>query len=285
MMTFTRGRMGLTGMAGLAIAATTLQPATQQALADGHEGSMVSAYVAFDFNTHFMSSGLDVWSTGNDFSDNIAFNPSIDIALDFETFALNFGTWWDVNNNTAAAIGGQLQEVDVWLYASTSVDDFSFSVGYQAWFYGGGTENIYDIGISYDDSELWGEDGIALNPSVLFRHRGGATNVTAPNGWVASISIAPGTSFELTEDQAVDVSFPVTVGFVISDEGYHVVDENGFAWFSIGVSASTPLTFIPAEYGAWDLHGGLAYFITDEDTIGNTDDDFLTGSIGIGMAF
>ncbi|HAR65878.1 MAG TPA: hypothetical protein DCR55_06665, partial [Lentisphaeria bacterium] len=62
--------------------------------------------------------------------------------------------------------------------------------------------------------------------------------------------------------------------------------QDGFAYVNIGLDVSVPLTFIPEELGSWDVHGGVKYWHTDEDVIpGNPEDNFVTGTIGIGTSF
>ena len=59
---------------------------------------------------------------------------------------------------------------------------------------------------------------------------------------------------------------------------------------SLGVTATYGLTFLGEDYGAWNIHGGLTYYVTDSDVVANSpagrpDNDFLTANIGIGCAF
>ena len=74
----------------------------------------------------------------------------------------SWGTWWDVNNNVPSAIGGSIQEVDVWAGLGYSSGKWGFSLTYQEWYYAADVERILDFGVSYDGF---------LSPSVTFHGR------------------------------------------------------------------------------------------------------------------
>jgi hypothetical protein len=252
-----------------------------------------------DYNTHFISYGFDVWGVGDDFGEDMTLNPWAEVAADFGSFSVVVGTWMDINSNGASPIGGQFQEIDAYYGLSFDVDKFSFGITYQDWVYGGGVEKILDLSVGYDDSELWGGD-FALNPSFVAHKRLGSTNIAAAtvggdtgdeNGWVLVAGIEPGFTLIDSEDYPIDLSIPVSLGFFL-EEGFHgtnaagtAIADDGFGYFSIGANLSMPLTFIPAEYGAWSAGAGLTYYYTDEDVIPNPDDTFITGTIGISVSF
>ncbi len=269
------------------------------AIAQEESPMKISFAGGVDYNTHFISYGFDVWGVGNDFGKDMTLNPWAEVAADFGSFSIVVGTWWDVNSNATSAIGGQLQEVDMYYGISFDVDKFSFGITYQDWVYAGGVEKILDLSVGYDDSELWGGD-FALNPSLVLHKRLGSSNIAAANvggntesenGWVAVLGVEPGFTLLDSEDYPIDLSIPVAVGFFL-DEGFHgtnadgtAIADDGFGYFSIGANLSMPLTFIPAEYGAWSAGLGLTYYYTDDDVIPNEDDSFITGTIGISVSF
>ncbi|MEM0914384.1 MAG: hypothetical protein AAGB29_13115 [Planctomycetota bacterium] len=305
-----RGRFAALTAAGVAGMAFVAGPALAQQETEGRgdimiEGeaetidpeisaaaSRISAVVALDWNTHFVSYGLDVWGVGQDFGEDSTFNPAAEVAIDFDYFTFFFGTWWDVNANARSPIGAQLQEVDIYTGVSSSYENFSIALIYQSWIYGGGNEQIFDISLGYDDSWLWTDivDGFAINPSATFHHRLASTNIAqgggdeSENGWVAVFGIAPSYTLDFIEDYPISLSMPFNLGVFLT-ENYHGGD-TGLGYTSVGLSASVPLSFISAEYGAWEVHGGLTWYCTDPDIIpGNADQDFLTGSIGMSMSF
>lgn len=237
----------------------------------------VSGEITLDWNTHFILYGVDVWGGGNDFGKNSTFNPaaSVNIAL-CDSFNLFAGTWWDVNDNAPATLGGSMQEVDVWVGADVTIQKFTLSVTGQQWMFGGTVDTIIDLGLSYDDSELWGDSGFALNPSFLAHYDNDV------DGWVYVFGIEPGTTLNADGSWPVDLSIPVSIGF--GDDNYYA--DSGFAYASIGAQFSVPLTtLIDESYGAWSLNFGVTYYHTDDDAIGNPDDDFVTGNVGLALAF
>ncbi|MBI1368611.1 MAG: hypothetical protein GC162_08135 [Planctomycetes bacterium] len=270
--------------AGSAYAAEEAAPAAAEPME-----MKISASFSVDLYTHFISYGADVWAGGKNWGNRSigTVNPTANVTLDFDMFTVNFGTWWDINNNAPTSLGGQFQEVDVWFGFGFNVDKFHFGLLYQDWNYAGDTEKILDGSISYDDTGLIFKD-FAFNPSVTFHDRlnaGGAAPAGGNSGLVVVLGIAPG--FTLLESESVDLnlSVPVNVGIFTTDD-FHGGTQSGVGYCSVGLSLSMPLKFIPEKYGAWNIHGGVAYWITDPDIIpGNLDHDFATGNIGFGVDF
>ncbi len=290
-------KKALTTTLGLSLAAGLMaQPALAQEVEA--DETKISFAGGVDYNTHFVSYGFDVWGVGTDFGDDATLNPWAEVAVDFGAFSLFVGTWWDVNTNGAASIGGQIQEIDVYYGLGFDVGDFSFGVTYQDWVYAGGVETILDFSVGYDDSELWGDfmgGEFALSPSLVVHNRLSSTNIDAvpggdENSTVLVFSIEPGFQLVDSEDYPISLSIPVSVGYFL-EEGFHgaksdgTVTDDGFGYVSIGANLSMPLTFIPAEYGSWSAGAGLTYYMTDEDVIDNEDDNFLTGTIGFSVSF
>lgn len=237
------------------------------------EESAVSGTLSLDYNTHFISYGNDVWDVGQDFGDDATFNPSLELAWQLtDSLSAYVGTWWDVNNNWTQSIGGDLQEVDVWFGMAYDFGLVTVSGTYQAWIYGGDTEQVFDLGIGFDTF---------LSPSLTLHNRFEEGASGGRNGNVLVFGIEQGLDLG-----CASLSFPANVGYFIDDEFHGVgVTDEGFGFTSFGVTASVPLSFIDDKFGAWDIHGGLIYYITDEDVTGDADNNFLTGNIGISCAF
>ena len=114
------------------------------------ESSPVSGSLAFDFNTHFVSYGADVWTAGNNW-DTLLFNPSAELVLDLGAgFSAIVGTWWDVNNEADSSIGGNIQEIDWWAGLGYETGIVSLTALLQGWHYGGSMEQIIDFTIALD---------------------------------------------------------------------------------------------------------------------------------------
>ena len=232
-------------------------------------GSAVSGSLSLDYNSHFISYGTDVWGAGDDLNDAL-FNPSLELTFQVtENFSLILGTWWDVNDNAISDIGGSVQEVDVWAGVGFGLGPVDVTLLYQEWHYGKESERIIDVILGLD---------APLSPSLTLHNRVAVGASGGDNGLVAVLGIEP--SFE-----AGPLEFAVPINVAGATDGYHGGD-SGFAYASIGLSTSVPLSFISEDLGSWNLHGGLTYYITDDDVIpNNPDDSFLTASFGVGIDF
>ncbi|MBC7979195.1 MAG: hypothetical protein H7Y36_01370 [Armatimonadetes bacterium] len=244
---------------------------------------VISGVLNLDFNTHFISYGNDVWGDGSSMSDP-TFNPSLEIALQLPGgFTASLGTWWDVNSKQDSPIGGRIQEVDVYAGLAYTFGDFTVKTTYQAWMYGSATEEILDVSLSYAGF---------LSPSLTIHNRieaGGAAGSFTAGGvfdpgdegtvLVAAISHS-------IEAGPITISFPLNLAYFIDDEFHAVGADNGIGYGSVGVTATLPLSAISEIYGKWNLHGGLTYFITDDEVIpNNPQSDFLTANLGLTVAF
>ena len=80
-------------------------------------------------------------------------------------------------------------------------------------------------------------------------------------------------------------SLGIPVNVAAATDGFHAGD-GGFAYTSAGLSASVPLKFISSDLGEWALNAGVTYYYTNSDVIPlNPDESFLTGSLGVSVAF
>lgn len=250
---------------------TTTTPAPVIETEDNFSGTL-----NLDYNSHFISYGLDVWGDGNDL-EGPTFNPSLELTWGLPAdFSLILGTWWDVNGKVPSAIGGKLQEIDVWAGLGYKVGDLSITALYQNWIYGSANEQIVDLKFAYD---------CFLSPSLVIHNRVDPGASGGNNGTV----VVAGISHSL-EAGPVTISFPLNVAWFVDDDFHPGSIDSGIGYGSLGVNATLPLTFLGESAGEWNLHGGFTYYLTDSDVVGNTragrpDNDFLTANIGIGCAF
>ena len=228
---------------------------------------IVTGTLGLNYNTHFVSYGQDMWNAGTGFGDKGTFNPSIELYFDLGSgFKGILGTWWDVNSNADSNIGDSIQEIDVWAGLGYTTGPWSFTLVYQEWLYASQSERIVDFKIAYADS--------FLNPSLMLH---GRVDGAEPfdTGLVTVLGIAPG-----TKAGPVALTFPVQVA--ADTDGFHGGD-GGFSFVSAGVAASVPVSFLP---GSWSLNAGLTFYHTEGSVFPtNVDEDFLTGTIGLGLAF
>jgi hypothetical protein len=251
-------------------------PMTTPAPTITEEEDNFSGTLSLDLNSHFVSYGFDVWGDGNDLEGG-TFNPALELTWGLPAnFSLILGTWWDVNGKVPSAIGGKLQEIDVWAGLGYSVGDLSITALYQNWIYGSANEQIVDLKFAYD---------CFLSPSIVIHNRvdpgasGGSNGTIIVAGVSHSIDAGP-----------VSFSFPLNVAYFLDDDFHPASTDSGLGYGSLGINATLPLTFLGDSRGEWNLHGGFTYYVTDSDVVANSDagrpdNDFLTANIGIGCAF
>lgn len=243
--------------------------------------SRLSGWASFDFNTHFISYGADVWKDGSSLS-SPAFNPSLELAWALtDSLSFTLGTWWDVNSKAggnSSPIGGRIQEIDIWTGLSYSVGDFSAGIVFNQWFYASESEDSIDFKFAYDTF---------LSPSLTIHHR---IDSGASGGDEGTVLVF-GLGYDV-EAGPVTFSFPLSIAY-FADEGFHGTgpvflggSDSGLGYGSLGVSAAIPLSFISEAYGEWTAKAGVTYYVTSRDVIpGNPKGDFLTASVGIGVSF
>jgi len=153
-----------------------------------------------------------------------------------------------------------------------------------------------DFSLSYDDSELWGDDGFALNPSAtLAIEIDGGSDAGMNKGTYLEIAIEPGMEdiFGSTSNP-VDLSIPVTLGLGLED--YYedgAGNDDTFGFLDVGLVLSTPLDgLIPADYGSWSASFGVhCIFLGDTaETISGAfgtgnDDSSVYATFGITMEY
>jgi len=264
----------LGGTAAYAGSVETITPPATAPMED-----VISGVLKLDFNSHFISYGADVWGDGSSLSDP-TFNPMLELAFALPAdLTLTLGTWWDVNSKVDSAIGGRIQEVDVWTGLSYSFDKLTVSVTYQAWMYASDTEDILDLKFAYDTF---------LSPSLTIHQRLDQGAAIGDEGTVLVLGLS-----HSVDAGPVSFSFPINIAYFATD-GFHqnatllsAEADSGFGYVSVGVAAALPLSpYIGDAYGDWTLNGGLTYFITSDDVIpNNPQDSFLTASLGLGLSF
>jgi len=244
------------------------------------EDDMISGSFGVSYNSNFVSYGLDVWGGGSSFfgSNSTTFVWG-DVSMDLgDGLGINFGAWSDVNDNTAQSLGGNIQEVDVWLGASYAVDKWSFGATYQVWSYASDVEQIFDLSISYDDTGLIAPD-FALNPSLLWHYR-----VDGNGGQLEGSALVFSVGPSVALDDQFSLSFPAGVAFFL-DKDFQGGD-GSFGYATVGVSLGAALPFIPSSYGEWSANFDVIGYFTDAAAIpGNVDENFLTTSIGLSISF
>lgn len=240
------------------------------------EESAFAFNVSLDYNSHFMSYGANVWGDETeDIGDEWLFEPSvsIDYAIN-DTSGLYVGAWFDINGVDGAGpgevgpdLGGDTKEMDLWVGYWVELGKFTLDFTFQQWYYADETEGIFDVALSYD---------MMFSPYIKMHNR-----IEGVGDQETGQMYEVGATLYEGESGGISYSFPIGVGFSLDD--YHVAGEDGYAYSFIGANAS--YVIYSGDSLDVDLHGGLTYFDTEEDTTGNAEDSYLTANIGIGFSF
>ncbi len=142
--------------------------------------------------------------------------------------------------------------------------------------------------LSFDDSELLG--AFALSPQILVavEIQGGGADTVRPLGTYFELGVEPGLTLIESENYPVSLSFPLTLGLSLGDYYQDSTgDDDTFGYFDLGVNLSMPLSFIPADYGSWEVFvKGDFLFLGDNLEAANDGDSFeAIGTIGIALSY
>jgi hypothetical protein len=125
--------------------------------------------------------------------------------------------------------------------------------------------------------ELGGMDG-ALPPAQA---DGGAKR-----GTYLELGAAPSWPFAAGK---ATLAVPVKVGLSLKDYYEGPSGDETFGYFDLGVLATVPLTGIPSNYGAWNVHAGVDYLRLGDSTVTVPGNDLENNralfSVGIGMTY
>ena len=110
----------------------------------------VTGDLGISYNTHFISYGFDVWGGGTDFyGDRSTTFIYGDLFIKVtDSLTISFGAWADINRNVPSAIGGSIQEIDVYPGITYTVGRFTLGATYQAWSYAGDVEESIDLSVA-----------------------------------------------------------------------------------------------------------------------------------------
>ena len=218
----------------------------------------------------------------------------------------NLGTWnsWHFNGgSTTSGSNDFWYESDIYAGLSFSLPaNFGASVSYTnlANPAGGGqfAEEL-SLGLSYDDSDLWGGD-FALSPSVTLVKEiaGPGSDNPAPGqgalGWYLGVSASPSFTMNPEAEKPITIGVPVSAGFSLDDYYQDTMgNDDTFGFFDIGVSASMPLTG-NTDYGQWSASVSAHYIYANDSAanigqsfgaLGGGDDDSIYFMGGISMSY
>jgi len=275
----------------------------------------ISLSAGVDFTSEYFFRGIYQGPTQDT---GVIVQPYLDVAIDVAevdrygigAVSVYFGTWNSLATETedGSDTGGA---DDVWYeadwYVGTAIDlpanltlDLSYTVLYNP---AGGdifAEEI-GVGLAYDDSEMWGQmfgrEFGGLQPYVhLAFETNGASDGFEGRGIYLELGVEPSFTIVESETAPVDLAIPVTAGFS-PDGRYYEADTDGdglvdeddeFGFVDVGLVASMPLTFVPADYGSWSASAGVHFLFLGDgaEALDETQEDFhVLGTFGIAMEY
>lgn len=269
---------------GLLAAMLVVLMSGSMASAQIKEDKAYSLSLGYDFSSHFISYGVDVWGGGGHpcpwSSDSTMFGYATLTASFADNLSGFVNVWADINDNADSNIGGSIQEVDLNIGGTFTYEKFAFTLANGCWWYAGDTEHVLDFTVAFNDADMISE-GFALNPSftIHWRYEGNGgqdEGVAFVPGLKPAFTVMKDTKYPLT------IAFPLSCAFFTDDfQG----GDSGFGYVSAGAAVTVPLSFIPEKYGAWSVTGSITYYMTDEDAIpSNPKEDFCVGALSIGVS-
>jgi hypothetical protein len=275
------------GVAALALAAACGVGYAEEVVA---EKSPFAVSMDISAQSHFISYGADVWGGGgkvSPFSSNATVNTNMTIsAAVADNLSVYLNTWTDINNNLPDTIGGNIQEIDVNIGATYTMEDWSFTLAHGTWIYGGDEEKIVDFIVAYADGDkITKGAGFSLNPNLVVHWRYDEGAAAGDTGLAVVPGVKPTFTFSADSKYPISLGVPVTLGLFTDD--FHGGD-GGYGFFSAGAVASIPLAFLndSGKYGTWTASAGATYWNTSDDVLpGNPEENFITTFISLGLAF
>lgn len=276
---------GLCLVGGLAAAALTTSSVAQDAPPAVNNGLLLFEAGA-DAVTTYMFRGIEQEDSG------LIVQPwaQVTAPLGDSGVDLTLGTWSSIHSAGTGATGDPSNWYETDLYASVAYninDQFAVSAGFIGYYYpSGASQDVEEITfqLDYDDSEALGDYAFAPYAMLAIETRddNGSEDIYLELGGAFSAF------FIESEDLPVELSFPVALGLSIDD---YYTDNGGdnefFGFFKVGVAASMPLDFIPADYGVWSASAGLdLYLVNDDANLLDDGDDFeIVALVGVSMEY
>lgn len=209
---------------------------------------------------------------------------------------LTIGTWSSLHSKHTGSAGNNdiFYKTDYYVGVSaTLMEKWAAGITYYAYTSPNGafsTVQELDLYLGYDDTGLIA-DGFALNPYTLLAFELDNSTAGPEEGIYWEIGIEPTFTLVESENYPITLAVPVAVGFNIDDyyseDLNFTTDGDFFGYAKAGVTLSVPLSFIPAEFGAWEASVGAdVYYLGSDLENANNDDRWeLVGRAGISMTY
>lgn len=253
--------------AGLAGAVCLTAPAVEAQEAPAINNGAVTFSFSADITTNYFFRGFELEDSG------LIFQPSFGASTAItDEISVYIGTWQSIHTEQTGAAGlgpDMWYESDFYVGVVLAfIENLEFDISYVGYYYPNGNfDEIHelDIAAGYDAASLLEGLGFGALIAIEFDNNNGR-EVT-----YGELSASWGTDIVEGGDYPVSLALDVILGLSL-DEYY--TDAGGsnefFGYIQFNAGVSTPLTFIPDEYGAWSGGVTLSLIILNDDAL--TDD-------------
>ena len=277
----------------------TPQP-QQEAAAEEEEAAVnkgrISLSIVNDFTTAYFFRGI------LQERDGFIWQPAVEVGFNlwegdedsiFTSVDFGVGVWNSVQSEKTLATSGPSNLYETDIYPSLSVsfpNDIEMSLIYYVYTSPNGafdTIQNFDIGLAYDDTDLWGDSGFSTGPSLTVSFELEGTNFGERRGSWLGLNAAPSVTVLEEAEYPLTLAVPLALGLSISDYYEIEGEDDTFGFFSFGFSASVPLAFIPQDLGAWSVNAGVNVFVLGDNLKETNEGDspFPVGTGGIRMDY
>jgi len=157
---------------------------------------------------------------------------------------------------------------------TTSYFEFDSPAGYF------GSARSLNFNLAFDDTDYL--HAFALHPHFTYLRELSGIAGLGKHGNYYEVGITPGLApIAAPFIGPVTFTFPITAGF--GSSGFYL--NNGYGYTSVAVNASVPMSFVPAQFGAWTFTTGATYYnlngnIAATDA-GRHNDWVFNGGVGV----
>jgi len=296
-------------LVAVVVSATTLPASAQEGEAAGPNTGKVSFSAGVDLTTQYMFRGIAQEDQG------AIVQPWVELGFNLyegdgpiSSVDLTVGLWNSLHDGPTSDspfANGGWYECD--FYAGVSLGlpaNFSFDATYVHL----GAPDVagtslfaqeWDFTLAYDDSSWWENVKIpgfgGLQPYFMYVIETDGASDGFGNGGDSYFEFGFEPSMTLIESESMPITLSVPFTFGFGDGYYeldttgngHADDDDSFGYFDVGVVMSAPLSFIPADYGSWEVAAGVHFlFLGDNaETINGGDGSEVIGTIGISMSY
>lgn len=210
--------------------------------------------------------------------------------------ALTIGLWNSLHEGPTGT-GGATSDPRVWYEADfytkvgwSFAEHFNAAILYTAYMSPNSSFSTVEelaLSLGFDDSSFLGP--FSVQPSVLLAWEvAGQADGGDHRGIYLQLGLTPTYTFAEKSRYPVTLSLPLLVGLSLDDYyEFGTGDDDTFGYFQGGVSASVPLAFIPAAYGAWSVRGAVTVLVLGDNlrAVNNDDRTQVIGTLGVAFSY